>query len=103
MSDVSLAATLQGEGGVCGLNAMLILAWMVTRGRGPFYGVQEPGLNASYVARWYYVLGDPLPWAKHAFSDQDMQLARVRAIVRNMRCVRVPCKNGLAINFCGEE
>ena len=100
-----LAAVIQGETGglLCGAEAMLIIAWMIARGAGPWYGNAEPGLTASLVARWYWLLPDPLPDAWYTFSTQDLQTRSVQAIVGN-RTRADPCaKCGLALshNYSG--
>ena len=98
--DVSIAHVLQGEAGLCGAEAMLIIAWMLYRGAGPWYGNQEPGLTAQIVARYWWTVPDPLPSAWYCFSAQDLQQARVRAIIGKRKpLARYRCAGGLSLTF----
>ena len=86
-----LAYVIQGETGgpmFCDSLAMVAAFYMILRGAGPWYGYAEPGLTARYVARYGHLLEDPTPDARWMFSDADMELARVKAIIRGRPLVR---------------
>ena len=96
--DASLAAVIQGETGgpmFCEWPAMVAAFYMILRGAGPWFGYAEPGLTARYVARYGHYLPDPTPDARFMFSDADLELERVKAIIRGRPLVRrFLCVNG---------
>lgn len=88
---IDIAAVIQGETGgpmFCDSLAMVAAWWMILRGAGPWFGDAEPGLTARYVARYGHLLEDPTPGARFMFSDADLELASVLAIIRNRPLVR---------------
>ena len=93
-----LAAVIQGETGgpgFCEWPAMVAVFWMLLRGAGPWFGDATPGLTAQMIARYGHYLPDPTPGARWMFSDADLELARVKAIVRGRPLVRrFLCVNG---------
>ena len=100
--DTSIAHVLQGETGgpmFCEWPAMVAAFYMILRGAGPWYGYAEPGRTAQIVARYGYHLPDPTPGAMYMFSDADLELARVKAIVGNRKPLAIfLCKAGLALH-----
>ena len=101
--DVSIAHVLQGETGgpmFCEWPAMVAAFYMILRGAGPWFGNAEPGLTARYVARYGHLLEDPLNGrGQYMFSDADLELARVQAIIRNRPLVRrFECAGGMGLN-----
>jgi len=100
--DVSIAHVLQGETGgpqFCEWPAMVAAFYMILRGAGPWFGNAEPGLTARYVARYGHLLEDPTPGAMFMFSDADLELASVKAIVGNRKPLAIfLCKAGLALH-----
>lgn len=89
MTDI--ACVLQGETGgptFCEWMSMVAAFYMILRGAGPWFGYAEPGLTAQMIARYGHLLEDPTPGARFMFSDTDMELDRVRAIIRGRPLVR---------------
>lgn len=103
MDDIPrLAYTLQGEAGICGFWAMVAISYVVTTGRNTtFYGWQNPGEMAVYVAQNYFYYPDPTPDARYVFSRSDLQKPAVQRIIENrgppLQVFR--CKGGLELHF----
>jgi hypothetical protein len=95
------AHVLMGEASTCSMTAMVAIAWMISRGAGPWYGWHpEPNSGALFAASYYWTQPDPTPWARFVFSAEDMELARVKAIVGKRKPLAIfQCDAGLALYF----
>jgi hypothetical protein len=82
---------------------MVVIAWMISRGAGPFYGWHpSPSSGALFAATYWYTQPDELPDAWYAFSQQDHADPRVRAIIAGRKPLRVErCAGGLSLSFYG--
>jgi hypothetical protein len=99
MTEVS--HVLMGEAGVCDFTALVAIAYMISRGAGPFYGWHpSPSSGALFAAAYWYTQPDPTPWANFVFSAEDHTRASVQAIIRGRRPGRVMrCAGGLSLSF----
>lgn len=96
--DVSLAARVMGEAGICGLPALLAAAWVCSRA--VCYGNAAPSPAASWVAANFRWLPDPSAGAVHMFSTADLARPAVRALTRNKSpSLVLPCAGGLRLWF----
>lgn len=95
-----LSHVLAGEAGVCPLTAMVAIAWMISRGAGPFYGWQpSPSSAAVFAASYYWTQPDPTAGARFVFSAEDHALASVKAIIAGRRPIRVMRCHGIVIDI----
>lgn len=98
-----LAYTIMGEAGMCGISAMLAVAWLYSRNP-IMYGSAPPSLAATWIAGNWQMLADPVPGSIAMFSAQDLELARVQQLITKMQLKplrRFDCGNGFAIIFYG--
>jgi hypothetical protein len=97
---INAAYIVMGEASTCPALAMLAVYWMLQRSAGPFYGWQTPSDDVLRLVAWADQMPDPHPSARFVFSAQDLQQARVRAIVGNRRpLARYRCAGGLSLTF----
>ncbi len=99
-----LARTLANEAGVCGVMAMVAVAYVWSRNprMTGTYGPREPGQVEWFVARTWHLWPDFSKGATFVFSDQDLRLPAVQDIIRNHGPpFRIPCAGGLGLNFVG--
>lgn len=91
MSD--LAWVIQGEAGICGLQAMLAVAWVYSRNP-RFYGRAAPGPLAAFVAEHWREFPDPTDGAVFLVNDLDLRDPRVQAFARGEPKATFQCAAG---------
>ena len=96
--DVSFAARIMGEAGICGPLAMLAAAWVCSRSA--CFANAAPSPVAAWVAGNYRWLLDPSAGAVRMFRTADLKPPRVRGLVRDRSPTLVlPCVGGSRLWF----
>lgn len=73
---------IAGEALVCGVQAMLAVAWVYSR-NDRMYGWQDtPSITARWLSEAWANLPDPTYGATFLFSRQDLAQDRVQALIR---------------------
>lgn len=66
-----IAHIVQGEAGICGVWAMLAVAWVYSRNP-TMYGWDAPSLLATTVSMFWQMLPDPTGGAFYLVNDLDL-------------------------------
>jgi hypothetical protein len=102
--DAHLATIIAGEAGMCGISAMLAVAWLYSRNP-IMYGSAPPTPSATWIASNWQMMADPVPGSIAMFSAHDLELLRVKQLIAKMdlRPLReFDCGNGFALVFYGQ-